>query len=84
MALSIKHPEADQLARALAGVTGLSLTDAILKALREQLARETGRRRASTLGEDLRAIGDRCASLPDVDSRNAEEILGFDEFGLPS
>lgn len=84
MALSIKNPEADQLARALAGVTGLSLTDAILKALREQLARETGQSRALRLGDDLRAIGDRCSSLPDVDARSAEEILGFDEFGLPN
>ena len=40
---ALKHPEADQLARALARVTGLSLTEAIMKALREQLARETGR-----------------------------------------
>ena len=44
MALSVKNPEADQLARKLSGVTGLSLTDAVLKALREQLIRETGNR----------------------------------------
>ena len=30
MALNIKHPEADRLARALAAATGESLTDAIL------------------------------------------------------
>ena len=84
MALSIKHPQADQLARKLAGVTGLSLTDAILHALREQLQRETGRSRVSTLAEDIRAISNRCAALPDIDSRSPEEILGFDEHGLPS
>jgi antitoxin VapB len=84
MALSIKHPEADQLARALSGVTGLSITDAVLKALREQLQRETGRARVSGLGEDLRAISDRCAALPDLDLRSPEEIMGFDEHGLPS
>jgi antitoxin VapB len=84
MALSIKNPEADQLARALAGLTGLSLTDAILKALREQLARETGRSGVSRLGDDLRAISDRCGALPDLDLRSPEEIIGFDEHGLPS
>ena len=84
MALSIKNPEADQLARALAGVTGLSLTDAILKALREQLERETGRSKAGILGEDLRAISDRCGALPDIDLRSPEEIVGFDEHGLPN
>ncbi len=84
MALSIKHPEADRLARALAGVTGLSLTEAIVKALREQLVRETGRSSVSGFRDDLRAISDRCAALPDVDLRSPEEIIGFDEHGLPS
>lgn len=84
MALSIKQPQADQLARKLAAVTGLSLTDAILRALREQLERETGRSRVSSLAQDIRAISHRCAALPDLDSRSPEEILGFDEHGLPS
>jgi antitoxin VapB len=84
MALSIKDPEADQLARELAGVTGLSLTGAILKALREQLERENGRSRVRGVGEDLRAISDRCAALPDFDLRTPEEIIGFDHRGLPS
>lgn len=84
MALSIKHPEADRLARALAQVTGLSLTEAIVKALRGQLERETDRSRVSGFGDDLRAISDRCGALPDLDIRSPEEILGFDEHGLPS
>lgn len=83
MAFSIKNPEADLLARKLASVTGLSLTDAILKALREQLERETGRSQVRGLGEELRAISDRCAALPDLDLRTPEEILDFDEHGLP-
>jgi len=83
MALSIKHPEADQLARRLASLTGLSLTDAVVKALREQLERETGRAQVAGIAEDLRAISDRCASLPDLDTRLPEEILDFDENGLP-
>ncbi|MBI4909611.1 MAG: type II toxin-antitoxin system VapB family antitoxin [Acidobacteria bacterium] len=84
MALSIKNPEADLLARKLASLTGLTLTDAVLKALREQVERETGRRRVSGLAEDLRAISDRCAALPDIDTRSPEEIIGFDEHGLPN
>ncbi len=84
MALSIKNPEADQLARALAEATGLTITDAIVKALREQLERETGRRTKSGIGEDLRAISDRCGALPDLDLRSAEEIIGFDRHGVPN
>ena len=83
MALSIKHAEADELARTLASVTGLSLTEAVLKALREQLKRETGRTRGSGLGDDLRMISDRCGALPDGDMRSPEEILGFDRDGIP-
>lgn len=83
MALNIKHPEADNLARELARLTGLSLTESVIKALREQVRRESGRNLASSLGEEVRRIGDRCAALPDIDKRSAEEILGFNEFGIP-
>jgi antitoxin VapB len=56
----------------------------VVNALREQLMRETGRRLAPRLTEELRAIGDRCAALPDYDKRSPEEIMGFDEHGLPA
>jgi hypothetical protein len=45
--------------------------------------RETGRTLAPSLTEELRAIGDRCAVLPDYDKRSPEEIIAFDEHGLP-
>ncbi|MGB7719536.1 MAG: type II toxin-antitoxin system VapB family antitoxin [Bryobacteraceae bacterium] len=35
------------------------------------------------LTEELRAISERCAALPDQGTRSPEEILGFDEHGLP-
>jgi len=34
------------------------------------------------LAEDLMQIGRDCASLPDLDTRRAEEILGYDERGV--
>ena len=83
MPLSIKHPEADELARELAQATGQSITAAVVGALREQLKRETGRAFTPRLREELRRISERCAKLPDYDTRTAEEILGFDERGLP-
>ena len=84
MPLSIKHPEADQLARSLAELTNQSITEAVIKALREQLKRETGRQSGLRLKDELRTIGRRCAALPDHDTRSPEEIVGFDEHGLPS
>ncbi|PIB75861.1 type II toxin-antitoxin system VapB family antitoxin [Mycobacterium celatum] len=83
MALSIKHPEADRLARELAARTGESLTEAVVIALRERLARETGRTRAIPLREELAAVRRRCAALPVVDDRSADQILGYDQRGLP-
>ena len=83
MALNIKNPEADRLARQLADKTGQSITDAVTEALREKLARETARRRPRTLVEDLREIGRRCAALPVLDKRSPDEIIGYDEIGVP-
>ena len=53
-------------------------------ALRERLARETGRTRAIPLREELAAIRRRCAALPVLDTRPADKILGYDERGLPA
>jgi antitoxin VapB len=83
MALSIKHPEADRLARELAAKTGESLTEAIINALRERLRREQGRTRAPRLRDEIRAIRQRCAALPVRDRRSADEILGYDSQGVP-
>ena len=83
MALSIKHPEADRLARELAKSTGEGLTEAVVKALRERLAREKRRKRGRRLSDELRAIGERVAAMPVLDPRSAEEILDYDERGLP-
>ena len=46
--------------------------------------RETGRRSLPTLKQELLAISDRCAALPDYDVRNADKIIGFDEHGVPA
>lgn len=83
MALSIKHPEADRLARALASRTGESLTDAVLNALRERLERQGGRSPADLRREELLRIARRCAALPVLDGRKAEDILGYGPDGLP-
>lgn len=82
MALSIKDPEADRLARQVAKLTGETLTGAIVQSLRERLAR-VQRRRGPGLAEELLKIGERCAQLPVQDARTPEAILGYDEHGVP-
>ena len=83
MALSVKDPEADRLAREVAARTGETLTTAVVVALRERLARLRGRSRRRQLRDELRDIAQRCAQLPTLDDRSAEEILDFDQRGLP-
>lgn len=83
MALSVKHPEADRLAREVASRTGETLTTAVVIALRERLARLRRRPRRRRLRDELREIARRCAELPTLDDRSADDILGYDDRGLP-
>lgn len=83
MALSLKDPEADRLAREVAARTGETLTAAVIVALRERLARLRGRPRRRPLRDELREIGERCARLPDLDTRAPDEVLGYDDRGMP-
>lgn len=83
MALSLKDPETDRLAREVATLTGESLTEAVRTALAERLARERLRRGETVgLAEKLLEIGRQCAALPDLDTRTDDEILGYDENGM--
>lgn len=85
MPISIKAPRADELARKLTAVTGETITDAVIKAMEERLAREERRREnKQLLLEEIRAISHHCASLPVLDNRTDDEIMGWDENGLPS
>ncbi len=84
MALSIKNDEADRLARELAELTGETLTEAVVSSLRERLERKRAQRDARPLSERLMEIGRRCAALPVLDDRSPDEVLGYDEHGLPS
>ena len=83
MALNIKDPRTDQLAREVAKQAGESLTEAIRVALEERLQRLSGRRRAATRREKLYEILHRVDALPRVDERGEDEILGYDENGIP-
>jgi antitoxin VapB len=81
MAISIKNDRAEKLAREVAAETGESLTDAVIHSLEERLERLKGRLSAPELAETLMAISRRCSALPDLDTRDADEILGYDEKG---
>ncbi|WLB24506.1 type II toxin-antitoxin system VapB family antitoxin [Bradyrhizobium japonicum] len=83
MALSIKDPETEQLARTLAERTGESITTATKRALEERLRRTSSNARKAALLEDLEAIQRRWNALPVLDNRTPDEIIGYDENGIP-
>ncbi len=82
MALSIKSDEADRLARELATETGETLTEAVETALRERLDREHARHAASERTRLVRLSAD-VAAMRVADDRTPEEIIGYDDAGLP-
>lgn len=81
--LNIKDPDADRLARQLADATGETITGAVTSAVRERLARVTGRQTARGLADELDEIGKRCSALPVLDTRSDDEIIGYDHAGVP-
>ena len=83
MALNIRNPEVEQLASELARQSGESKTEAVAKALRDRLMRVRRERTHRRLADELEQIAEDCASLPVLDDRHAETILGYDETGLP-
>lgn len=84
MALNIKDDRTDRLARELARETGETITVAARVAIEERLARVRRRRRSVAQSADLRAIIERGRTRTVRDARSPEEILGYDETGLPN
>lgn len=84
MALNIKSPATDRLARELAGLTGESITEAVTRALElrlEQERRERDVSRRERLEAALDEIRARVSRLPVLDRRTDDEILGYNELG---
>ena len=84
MALNIRNPEAEALAAKLARLAGETKTEAVTKALRERLVRVGREKRKRDRVAELTDIALRCARRPVLDPRPADDILGYDENGLPT
>ena len=83
MALNIKDPAAEKFVRELAAAAGESVTTAVRRAAEERLQRVRRQQSGRSLAAEILEIGRRCAALPDLDARTADEILGYDQHGLP-
>jgi len=84
MPLNIKDPATEKSVRELATLTGETVTTAVHRAAEERLQRVRRDRAGRSLASEILDIGRRCAALPDLDRRPADEIIGYDEHGLPA
>ena len=84
MGINVKNPEAERLVRALVEITGETLTDAITESVRERLERKQRGADLDRSLERVRAIQRRLQARPLLDARSADEIVGYDEHGVPT
>lgn len=83
MALNIKDPGTDRLARELAELTGESITVAVGTAVKDRLERLSGSIPSEKRGEEMLRIAEEAAALPVLDPRTEDDILGYGRDGLP-
>lgn len=84
MPLRIKDDETERLFRRVAKLTGESLTGAVRVSVEERYNRLTRRKSGRTLADELNEIALRCARRPVVSPVTADEVLGYDERGIPT
>ena len=82
MALSIRNPRAEKLAREIVAMSGGNITQVIIKALEDQLERLQGRRTYTDIVKEIMTISNRCSSIPDIDERSPDEILSYNKIGV--
>lgn len=84
MALNIKDEATHALVRRLAAKTGESQTEAVRRAVEERLKRQELGNAGGSLADRLDEIALHCAALPARRRRSEDEILGYDERGIPA
>lgn len=88
MALHIEDAEIEMLAEELATRTGKSVPETLKGVLRDRMdaSGEAPRSEseAKRIENELMAIGAEASRLPDLDPRSPDELIGYDEAGLPS
>jgi antitoxin VapB len=84
MALNIKNEETEKLARELARRRGQGITEVLTDVLRREVERERRRLRPDEIEARMRRIDEivkRYNSLPLLDTRSDDEIIGYNEQG---
>jgi antitoxin VapB len=82
MGINVKNDAVEAAIRRLAAERRVDLTEAIRLAVEAELERGSQAKHGRL--RRMRAVADRVAALPLLDQRGDEEILGYDESGLPA
>lgn len=80
MGETMEFPNEEAVARDIAALSGEEANDALVAEVRQRLEELEG----LTMVDAIMNIAHHCASLPVDDDRTADEILGYDEHGLPT
>lgn len=84
MTLIFNHPELETRVRRLAKKQGETLTQAVLTAVEEREARLAKPKYTPEERDILvREIMERGRALPILDNRTPDEIIGYNEYGVP-
>jgi antitoxin VapB len=92
MPLVIYHNELEQIACELAQLTGKPIEEALLDGTKRELRRQIGIKgllsrtesENELVAQEVQRIQSALAALPNASSLTDEEILGYDEFGIPT
>lgn len=92
MAISIKNRELEEVSRELARITGKPITEALLVGAKRELERQKNISRTKLVSDQdmdetmafIKRIQQEYAAMPNPNPMTDDEILGYDEFGIPS
>lgn len=83
MPLVVTRAKTERLVETLSKLTGQTKTEVVRRALKDRLDRLQRGRGHRRLADHLDEIALRCVRLPPLDARSPDEILGYDDRGLP-
>jgi len=85
MGILIKRPATEDKIRELADRTGETITDAVDRAVEERLAKVGTRKRAGRVDwQRLEKLVSKVRSSPPINEQlTDDELVGYDEFGVP-
>lgn len=86
MGLSVKNAEVERMLREVAGRRGVGMTEALRQVLAEELERGGAANAAERQAryDAVMAIAARVAAMPDISDMTDDEILGYDDDGIPT